>query len=79
MCKRNYKNEHAINHNTFMYFHLCPPACGVCVCDGGAYSGNNCECALPTLVLTESDFIVTSLHGSEQTPTNPKHNMSVIA
>ena len=70
MCKRKYKNEHAFNHNTFIYFHLCPAACGLCVCVcvcelvGGLYNGNNYGCALSTSVLTERDLTVIGMHGS---------------
>jgi hypothetical protein len=54
-----------------MYFNLWPAAC-VCVCEEGY------ECAFPTSVLTASDVTVISMHGSEQTPTYPKHNVSVV-
>lgn len=63
-----------------MYFNLCSAACGLRVCEGGGgCNGNNYECPLPTSVLTESDLTVISMHGTEQTPTNPKLNVSVIA
>ena len=80
MCKRNYKNEHVINHNTFMYFHLCP-ARGVCVLERERGGGHVME----TIVSVhcqhhywQSDLTVISMHGSEQTSRNPKHNVSII-